>query len=142
MENKRLKFLNRIPPAVKLGGFIIFFGMLGFAGWLYKEDKLQYSKAGGAKITPQKNIYVHVSGEVKNPGLYKVKYGTRIGELVDNAGGVTRKADFTSINLATALKDGQKIVIPAHKNVFEKMGIGKGPEEDYINPPIKVEKAE
>lgn len=142
MENRRLKFLNRIPLLVKLGGFLLFFGILGFAGWLYKENKLPYLKFRSVKIIPQKYIYVHISGEVKNPGLYKVEYGARIGEVVDSAGGLTRKAALSSINFAAALKDGQKIVIPARKNIFEKMGVGKGPEEDYINPPIEVERAE
>lgn len=59
------------------------------------------------------DIYVHIDGQVKEPGLKKVKYGTRLYELIDIAGGETEDADLTRVNLATVLIDEQKIMIPA-----------------------------
>jgi competence protein ComEA len=56
------------------------------------------------------NIYIQIDGEVLKPGLYMLKRGERVLELLKLAG-VGRKADLNSINLADKLEDGQKIVI-------------------------------
>ena len=64
-------------------------------------------------------IYVHVEGCVNEPGLIKVKYGTRIYEVIEEAGGETYEADLSRVNLATIVSDEQKIVIPA-KIEFEE----------------------
>lgn len=56
-------------------------------------------------------IFVHVSGEVNNPGLYELKAGSRIFDAVKAAGGFTEKADEDSLNLAQKLEDESKIRI-------------------------------
>ena len=89
----------------------------------------------------KKVIYLHIEGEVKNPGFYKIKPHVRLGELVEKAGGLTIHADTAEINLARLIHDGEKIIIPAKKAFFERAGIGKGPEETFINPPVEIEKA-
>ncbi len=60
--------------------------------------------------TPE--IVVHVTGAVKKEGVYKLKPGDRIVDVLELAGGAEMRADFSSINLAEKVKDGQKIVIP------------------------------
>lgn len=57
-------------------------------------------------------IYVDISGEVKNPGIYKLDSQTRLYELIDKAGGLTKHADIDQINQAESVEDGQKIIIP------------------------------
>lgn len=111
---------------IKLCGFLLFFGIIGFAGWYFKKQNFK------------KEIYVHIEGEINAPGHYKVASELRIGELIDKAGGLTPRADMRGINLTQALSDGQKIIIPVRKSIFEKIGLGKGPEESYINPPVKI----
>lgn len=59
--------------------------------------------------TSRTGIFVHVSGEVKNPGLYELKFGSRVFDAVEAAGGFTKKADQDSLNLAEKLEDGSKI---------------------------------
>ena len=143
MENRRLKYVAGIPLWARLGGFLLFFGVLGYAGCLVREKKNPFAGYNAGKTKLQEKapeIYVHIAGEVKNPGLYRIEYGTRFGELIDEAGGLTSTADVTGVNLAALLSDGQKIIIPAGKNIFEKMGVGKAPRENYINPPVRVEK--
>lgn len=56
-------------------------------------------------------IYVDISGEVANPGVYQVKNGARLFEVIEKAGGLTKNADLNSINQAEAVVDGQKITI-------------------------------
>lgn len=59
-------------------------------------------------------IYVDISGAVKYPGVYKLKYGERLISLINTAGGLSPGADIKDINLAGILKDSDKIVIPGY----------------------------
>ena len=61
----------------------------------------------------QNNIFVHIEGEVNNPGLIEVEYGTRLYELIEKAGGETENADTSRVNLSSILSDEQKVVIPS-----------------------------
>ena len=58
-------------------------------------------------------ITVHVAGEVTAPGLVRVSADARGADAVAAAGGSTREADLSLVNLAASLRDGEQIVIPA-----------------------------
>lgn len=58
-------------------------------------------------------LFVDISGAVKNPGVYQVAAGTRLFEVVGMAGGLTDQADPDSINQASYVEDGEKIIIPS-----------------------------
>lgn len=62
--------------------------------------------------TPKVTL-VHVAGEVRRPGVYRVGGDTRVIQAVRVAGGPTRDADLTHLNLAAPLADGQQVVVPA-----------------------------
>ena len=64
-------------------------------------------------------IYVDISGCVYNPGVYKIKDGTRLFQVVEKAGGLTPEADTDSINQAEEVYDGQKILISSKGNSGE-----------------------
>jgi competence protein ComEA len=59
-----------------------------------------------------RGIYVHVAGAVRQPGLMRLPPGSRVAVALDRAGGPTRRADLTAVNLAARLQDGQQIVVP------------------------------
>lgn len=59
------------------------------------------------------NLYVDISGAVNSPGVYSVSKQTRLYEVVEMAGGLTEAADINSINQASFVEDGEKIIIPA-----------------------------
>ena len=63
---------------------------------------------------------VYISGEIINSGVYDIKDGDRLDDLVKRAGGFTEKADLDSINLAMRLEDQMKIYIP---NIDENQNI-------------------
>ncbi len=65
-------------------------------------------------------IIIHIAGEVKNPGIVKIKEGARIADVIEMAGGLTDKANITNINLAYVIEDGQKITIPSKESIEEK----------------------
>lgn len=58
-------------------------------------------------------LYVDISGEIKNPGVYVVEEDTRLYEVINKAGGLTENADTNQINQAGYVEDGEKIIIPS-----------------------------
>lgn len=56
-------------------------------------------------------IWVHVCGEVKNPGVYSLSAGSRVFDAIEAAGGLTKKADENSLNLAASLEDESKVYV-------------------------------
>jgi competence protein ComEA len=67
---------------------------------------------GGGPRPPGRELYVHVAGAVRRPGLYRVAAGSRAAAAVDRAGGPTRRAELGAVNLAAPLQDGQQVVVP------------------------------
>jgi competence protein ComEA len=57
-------------------------------------------------------LVVDVVGAVRQPGLYRLRKGSRIADAVARAGGATAKADVAAVNLAAPLADGVQIVVP------------------------------
>jgi competence protein ComEA len=57
-------------------------------------------------------LVVHVVGAVHRPGLYRFASHSRVADAVARAGGATRHADLTLINLAAPLADGTQVVVP------------------------------
>ena len=58
-------------------------------------------------------VIIHITGRVKNPGIVKLKEGSRIEDAIESAGGLTENADITKVNLAYVVEDGTKIKIPS-----------------------------
>lgn len=94
---------------------VSFFGSYG------KKDDLTLTTPDGDAVqvaesndsaTSAKLIYVDISGEVNNQGVYQVAEGTRLFEVIEKAGGLTKRAGIESVNQAEVVTDGQKIVIP------------------------------
>lgn len=76
------------------------------------EESINSNTTENNNTEVQNNIYIHIMGEVKNPGVVIAKEGDRIKDIIEKAGGTTEKADLKNINLAYKVEDGQKINIP------------------------------
>lgn len=84
--------------------------------------------------------YVHVCGQVKHPGVYKLPQNSRIFEAVEAAGGTTKNADESALNLAEVLEDGQQVYIPSKKEQKQKESDTQtGDEKVDINHATKEE---
>lgn len=57
-------------------------------------------------------VTVHVTGEVRRPGVYALDEGARVNDAVRRAGGATADGDRQALNLAAALRDGQQVRVP------------------------------
>jgi len=57
-------------------------------------------------------VFVHAAGAVVNPGVYRVRDGGRVSDLLDAAGGPTAEADMDQLNLAAKLTDGERVYLP------------------------------
>ena len=53
-----------------------------------------------------------MAGAVRRPGLYVVPRSARIAAALKRAGGPTRGADLTAVNLAARVEDGRQILVP------------------------------
>lgn len=97
------------------------------------EDPAAYSAAGEAgggtlEEQPRKTggsrlLYVHVCGEVKDPGVYGLAEGSRVYQAVEAAGGLTDEASEKSLNMALPLEDGLQVYVPDQEEA-KKLGAG------------------
>jgi len=98
-----------------------------FGRGIDKEANVQAEPAGtltekGVTAEPEYSI-VHISGAVKREGVYKIKKGERVYNLIVLAGGLENGADIDSVNFATVLSDGQKVGIPYKLSMTAATGI-------------------
>ncbi|GIW63495.1 MAG: hypothetical protein KatS3mg091_297 [Patescibacteria group bacterium] len=139
-------------------GFAILF-IVGFNLYIYfdlmksvQNNEVVVNKSDQVKKeTVVHEVVVDVSGAVVNPGIYVVKNGARIKDLVDLAGGFTYNADkdffYRNFNLAYPVYDGQKIYVPYKsdiyrgliqepKRIFDFTGYGQGVSSMAVVPSI------
>ena len=58
-------------------------------------------------------VFVHVAGQVRHPGLVRLASGARVADALRKAGGTTRRADVSAVNLARVVVDGEQVFVPA-----------------------------
>ena len=92
---------------------------LVFVGCESKSKKISISEDKTTKIEESSedtdDIFVHVVGEVNSPGVVKVPSGTRLYNVIEKAGGMTKDAQTDYLNLADTVKDGQQIRVISKK---------------------------
>lgn len=57
-------------------------------------------------------LFVFVSGGVRNPGMYELPPGARVGDALSKAGGLVAEADPALVNQAELVFDGAQIHVP------------------------------
>lgn len=69
------------------------------------------------------NYKVDIKGAVKNPGVYELKIGTRIIDVIKRAGGLNSNADTSVNNLSKYIEDEMVIIIYTKEEVnnFDKI---------------------
>lgn len=64
-------------------------------------------------------IKVDIKGEIKNPNIYSAKAEDRVIDIINKAGGLTKKADTSLINLSKKVKDEMVIIIYSKEQIKE-----------------------
>ena len=135
---------------------LIFLGIVAIIGIAYysyvssKEENLNVSDTNELQVENQSNeideeeaenkeskIKVHISGAVKNEGVYELEEDARIIDAIEKAGGTLEIADMKNVNLASKLEDGMKIYIPkqgeevtsSNREVEENIALGNTSKE-------------
>lgn len=83
-----------------------------------------------------KKVIVHIAGEVNEPGIVEIEEGSRIVDVVEEAGGFTQEANIDKVNLAYVVEDGQKIMIPNYQEIENSMYISKESGESIVEEKI------
>lgn len=105
---------------------------------------------GGARESGRprraKGVFVHVAGEVRRPGVYRLAAGARGSTALRRAGGAAPGADLSAVNLAAPLADGQQLVVPERGAVSAGAGGGgaagePGAGEGTSEGPISLSQA-
>lgn len=130
MEDSKLDDIlthYKLPLAMTLVGVVLLSAGVVSSGILPKT--FVSSKTPGIKFVPTPapaleqvvvpvsgTLTVDVSGAVQNPGVYKLPVGSRVGEAINIAGGLSTSADPVfvnkALNQAQKVSDGMKIYIP------------------------------
>jgi competence protein ComEA len=105
----------------------------GAAIWLtLPQGGVQLDLAAGPELVPVASpatprvsaavaLVVDVEGAVVDPGVHEVAPGSRVSDAIAAAGGYSTEVDIAAaagaLNLAAAVDDGQKIIVPARGEV-------------------------
>jgi len=120
---EKIQKLKIVDGLLVLGFLLVILGI----GMNFKDQFLVESekvKVESKNISPvikndvqvDSEVVIDISGEVMKPGVYKLKNGLRIEDVLIMVGGLNAKADRDwvdkNLNRAEKVYDGQKIYIP------------------------------
>jgi competence protein ComEA len=109
--------------------------VVGLLGWLWLRSPAPPAAEADVPLTPTATsappgapgstagppagevVLAHAAGAVQRPGLYELPPGARVADLIDAAGGATRRADLDQVNLAAPLADGTQVLVPRRGEV-------------------------
>lgn len=93
-----------------------------------------------SEIEEVDNYYVDIKGEVVKPGVYEANPNSRIIDIIKLAGGLTKNADTSLINLSKKISDEMNIKIYSKEEVKNaKDNLSKDPEVIEIIKEIEKE---
>lgn len=136
--------LERVPESVVLAAIALCGVLIAWGAWAWwpRQSSADMLAAGrsarpqsvaassgpasnegtaGQAGTPTSQVWVHVVGAVRRPGVYQLPAGARLVAALDAAGGLLGNAAPQAVNLARQVEDGEQIVVPT-KDEFEKGG--------------------
>ena len=104
------------------GLILIGFGVLSYKTSIFSSgDKVEVLNSVTDDQNNTSEIVVEISGAIEKPGVYKMKSGGRVDDLLIVAGGLSVDADrdwvTKNINRASKLIDGQKLYIYSQSEV-------------------------
>ena len=102
-----------------------------------KEEKVEEKSIDEGMVS---NYYVDIKGEVMHPGVYEISSNSRIIDVINKAGGLTKNADVSLLNLSKKVIDEMNIKIYSKNEVkAAKENLKKEPEVIEIIKEIEKE---
>ncbi|HAQ59285.1 MAG TPA: competence protein ComEA [Microbacterium sp.] len=93
-------------------GITVAVGIVRSGGGTPEFVAIDQAEGGDSEDVSAGALYVHVSGAVARPGLYRLEGGARLVDAVAAAGGFAEEADDAGVNLARPVSDGEQVVVP------------------------------
>lgn len=90
----------------------VFIGLVRAAGTPDRAGEIVADGVDSSASISVPALYVHVSGAVLSPGLYRLDEGARAVDAIAAAGGLAPDADEDAINLARRVTDGEQLRVP------------------------------
>lgn len=117
IKNQKLLVISLI------GLILIGFGVLAYKTDIFLSgDKIEVLNNTTEIDNGTLEIYVEIAGAVEKTGVYKMKMGDRVEDLLIVSGGLSAGADRSwvekNINRASKLTDGQKIYIYSQSEIM------------------------
>lgn len=120
-------YMNKLNKKHKIIIIISTIMVIGLGYYVYSKENsknemsdLQVEEGNienNQSIKEEKKIKVHISGAIKNEGVFELDENSRIIDVIQQAGGLTEQSYTKYINLAEMLEDGSKIYIPTKEEI-------------------------
>ncbi len=121
---------------------LILASIAGLGIYFYQNSRMRERASAVLEIPAETNnlkiIYVDVGGAVWRPGVYKLKEGSRVGDVLEKAG-PRPDANLDPVNNARLLIDGEKVLVPGKDEAGLQMSKGRGKAKININTAPKEE---
>jgi competence protein ComEA len=122
--------LGSAVVALALAVWLVLAPATGVAGSGGLVDPLAALPSESAAPGAGDTLVVDVEGGVGHPGIVQLPDGSRVADAIAAAGGYSPLADLAAaaaqINLASALRDGQQVLVPLHGSGGGSGGGGGG----------------
>jgi competence protein ComEA len=110
-------------PRSQLAVYVAAALALALIGARYLRESASQAGAGPPAAAPVRveapgaggRATVHVAGEVRRPGVYRLPARARVAQAVERAGGATSRGDLGAVNLAARVDDGRQVIVPARR---------------------------
>jgi len=113
LKNKRVLIISGIVVVVSIVLVLVFFSR-------DNSNTIELTEEIGVKENKEEaisNFYVDVKGAVKDPGVYLVSDGERVIDAIIKAGGLTKNANTSNINLSKRLESEMVIVVYTNSEI-------------------------
>lgn len=114
----KLYFILGVILVLTIIGFIFFSSKTEVQASPIVEEVLEKEEVKEEK-KEEVILYVDIKGEVKKPGVYKVKENTRVNDIISLAGGLTKNANTRSINLSKKVTDEMVIIVHSKSEITD-----------------------
>ena len=103
--------MNKYQKYFKVGGVFILIVLTLISYIFFESEEEVYIASKEITTEAVTNFFIDVKGAVKNPGVYEFNTNQRVIDAIEKAGGLTKKADTSNINLSKKLESEMVVYV-------------------------------